>query len=58
VKYHYIVFDFCALYRGGVLLPSSDAIDASWVSPGELQRYGLTEAALEAVHKGLEMAGF
>jgi len=44
VEYHYLVFDFKAVYRSGELCSSSDAIDARWIRIGELSLYELTDS--------------
>ena len=44
IKYHYIVFDFKALYKSGILQHASDASDARWVRIDELDKYELTDA--------------
>ncbi len=53
VKYHYIVFDFKALYKGGTLSHSSDALETKWVKLDELSKYKLTEAVKEVIKEGL-----
>ncbi len=52
VKYHYIVFDFNAVYAEGMLKQSSDALEARWVHIDELCRYGLTDAVVDVIKKG------
>jgi ADP-ribose pyrophosphatase YjhB (NUDIX family) len=52
VKYHYLVFDFRAEYRGGSLAALSDAIDARWVARGDLERYRLADAARRVIEGG------
>ena len=52
VKFHYIVFDFNAIYRSGTLTHSSDALDSQWVDLDELNRYGLTDAVIDVIKKG------
>ncbi|MBN2324194.1 MAG: NUDIX hydrolase [Spirochaetes bacterium] len=49
VKYHYVVFDFKAYYKGGRLEHSSDASDARWIPIRELDRYELSDAVLDVV---------
>jgi 8-oxo-dGTP diphosphatase len=49
VKYHYVVFDFKALYKSGTLKHSTDASDARWVRIDELDKYKLTIAVLGLV---------
>ena len=52
VKFHYLVFDFRAGYRGGSLAALSDALDARWVARGDLGRYGLTDDARRIIEGG------
>ena len=52
VKFHYIVFDFNAIYRSGTLTHSSDALDSQWVDLDELNRYELTDAVIDVIKKG------
>lgn len=54
VKYHYIVFDFKALYKGGTLFSSSDALDARWVSLDKLPDYGITIAVKEIIQEAVD----
>jgi 8-oxo-dGTP diphosphatase len=53
VKYHYVVFDFKALYKSGALKHASDASDARWVPIDEVDGYGLTDAVLGLVREAL-----
>jgi 8-oxo-dGTP diphosphatase len=55
VKYHYIVFDFKALYRGGSLASSSDALDARWVHLNRLSEYELTSDVREIIREAVHM---
>lgn len=43
VKYHFIIVDFLAVPKGGVMKASSDALEARWVRREEFRRYPLTE---------------
>jgi 8-oxo-dGTP diphosphatase len=56
VKFHYLVFDFRAEYRGGSLAALTDALDARWVERGDLDRYDLTDAAREIIEEGFRIA--
>src|SRR5262245_7819098 len=50
IKYHYIVVDFWAEWRGGELQTSDEVMDARWVKPAELATYGLppwTQSVIE-----------
>ncbi len=52
VKFHYIVFDFNAVYKSGTLTHTSDALDSQWVDLDELHRYKLTDAVIDVIKKG------
>ena len=54
VKYHYIVFDFKALYKGGALFSSSDALDARWIPLDKLPDYGITVAVKEIIQEAVD----
>ena len=54
VKYHYIVFDFKALYKGGTLFSSSDALDARWVPLDKLPDFGITIAVKEIIREAFD----
>jgi len=56
VKYHYIVFDFKALYKSGVLLSSSDALDAQWVHLNKLAEFDLTPAVRNIIQEAVYMS--
>ncbi|MCG3140325.1 MAG: hypothetical protein HDKAJFGB_01371 [Anaerolineae bacterium] len=50
IKYHYVVIDFWAEWRGGALKAQTDALDARWVALAELDQYALppiTRAVIE-----------
>jgi len=54
VKYHYVIIDFLADYKGGELSPSTDADDARWVDIKELRNYALTSSC-EKLFKKLHL---
>jgi len=43
IKYHFIIVDFMATPKGGVMKASSDALEARWVKKEEFEQYQLTE---------------
>ncbi len=53
VKYHYIVVDFWAKWRGGTLRPASDVLAARWVKPIDLDVYGLPSWTRAAIDKAI-----
>jgi 8-oxo-dGTP diphosphatase len=44
LRYHYVLLQFLARPREGVLKPTSDVTDARWVSLEEVEKYDLTES--------------
>ncbi len=53
VQYHYIIIDYVAKYKQGVLKPASDILDARWVSLAEMEKYDLTEGLLPVIQKAV-----
>ncbi|MBS7619553.1 NUDIX hydrolase [Candidatus Bathyarchaeota archaeon] len=51
IKFHFIVIVYLAKIKGGVLSPSSDAMDARWVKVDELSNYELTETFKDLIAK-------
>ncbi len=44
LRYHYLLLQFLARPKGGVLQPTSDVTDARWVPLEEVENYDLTES--------------
>jgi len=44
LKYHYVLLQFLARPRGGTLKPSSDVLEARWVSLEDVETYDLTKS--------------
>jgi 8-oxo-dGTP diphosphatase len=57
VEYHYLVFDFKAVYKSGELRSSSDADDARWIRIGELALYELTAPVSAVIEEAAEKSG-
>jgi ADP-ribose pyrophosphatase YjhB (NUDIX family) len=55
VRYHFVIVDYLCLPIGGTLACSSDAEAAEWVSMDGIDRFSLTETALDVIAKGLEV---
>jgi len=43
LRYHYILIQFLTRPKSGTLKPSSDVVDAKWVSLEEIEKYDLTK---------------
>ena len=56
VRYHYVLIDYVCQPVSGRLMPGSDVSEAIVADPGGLEKYGLTEKALEVIHRGLRLA--
>ena len=53
-EYHFIIIDYACRVRGGTssaAAPGTDAADARWVPLDELDRYGVTAAAIAVIQK-------
>ncbi|MGD9131275.1 MAG: NUDIX hydrolase [Candidatus Bathyarchaeota archaeon] len=44
LRYHYVLLQFLARPKEGVLKPTSDVTDARWVTFEEVEKYDLTES--------------
>ncbi len=55
VRYHYVIIDFLASWRGGRLKAASDILEARWVDLAQLGDLPLTEGAAAVVEKGLSL---
>jgi len=51
VKYHFVIIDYLAEPRTGLLKASSDALEAKWVNVDELTRYDLTSSLVELINR-------
>jgi len=54
VRYHYVLIDFVCRPTGGTLCCATDAADATWAQLADLDRFGLAEATLAMIHKGVK----
>jgi ADP-ribose pyrophosphatase YjhB (NUDIX family) len=55
VQFHYVLIDFVCRVSGGSLRVGSDAEDARWAEPGELQAYGLADVTMRVIEKALRV---
>jgi ADP-ribose pyrophosphatase YjhB (NUDIX family) len=51
VKYHYVLIDYFARYKGGDLTPQSDVSDANWFSQAELEQLEIPEVTRKVILK-------
>lgn len=56
IRYHYVIIDVYAHYRGGDPVAASDGERARWVSAGELDSLPLTPTAAPWARKALGLA--
>ncbi len=55
VQYHFVIADFLCTPCGGTLTAADDALDVAWVTPEELEGYGVNEHAAAVIRKGLAL---
>ena len=55
--YHYLVFDFLAIYKSGETRAMSDAHETLWVKVEKLDEINVAEKAKEMILRGFEMLG-
>jgi len=58
VQYHYVVLDFLAYYRDGVLTRGDDAADVRWVPAAELAECDIMPETRKVIGKALTMVGY
>ena len=59
LQYHYVLLQFLARPKGGILKPTSDATEARWVPLEEVEKYDLTNSLRLFLKKHLkELEGF
>ncbi len=51
VKYHYVLIDYFARYKGGDLTAQSDVSDANWFSQAELEQLEIPEVTRKVILK-------
>lgn len=54
VRYHYVLIDFLCHLTGGEVQAASDAADARWFAPEELDSLKLPQDTRNVIGKGLE----
>lgn len=53
VEYHFVIIDYLCRAVGGRTTSGSDAAEAVWVPPAELERYRLTDKAASVIAKAI-----
>lgn len=56
VVFHYVIVDYLCRHVSGEARAGSDALEARWVAPGELEPLDLTAKALEVVGEGFRLS--
>jgi hypothetical protein len=57
IEYHFVIVDYLCKVRSGQAASGSDAAALQWVAVVDLERWGVTPAAIGVVHKALALAG-
>lgn len=55
IRYHYVVIDFWAHFRGGDVAPADDVDDVAWVPVGSLEEMPMEEATRRVVRKAHDL---
>jgi mutator protein MutT len=56
VEFHYVLVDFACRKSGGALACASDAEQAVWADASDLATYGVADATVAVIEKGLARA--
>jgi 8-oxo-dGTP diphosphatase len=51
LRHHFVILDYLVEVTGGSLVPASDARDARWCEPAELESMALTEGLLPVIDR-------
>lgn len=51
IKYHFVIIDYLAEPRGGLMRAASDALEAKWVRAEELPHFDLTPTLVELLKR-------
>jgi 8-oxo-dGTP diphosphatase len=55
IQYHYVLADYYCRITGGALNAGSDASEARWVDPDEMQAMGVAEITAQVVRKAVSI---
>ena len=53
IRYHFVIVDFLCWANGGDAAPGSDADGVAWVTPAEIDDYGINAHAKAVILRGL-----
>jgi len=56
IRFHYAIVDFEAVYVGGSVHTNEELLDAAWVTPDELDGYGVAASAKHVLLRALELS--
>ena len=56
VQYHFVLVDYVCRPAGGALRCGTDASDVVLADPARLDRYALTDKAVEVIRRGMELS--
>jgi 8-oxo-dGTP diphosphatase len=56
LRHHFVIHDYLVEVTGGSLAPASDARDARWCEPADLERLPLTEGLLPVIDRARDTA--
>jgi hypothetical protein len=51
VRFHFVLIDFWAELKGGILTPNHECLAVQWISRDNLPTYDLTDGARKAIEK-------
>jgi len=55
IRYHFVVIDFLAHYRGGEIRAGDDAAELRWATPEDLDAYALMPATRAMIERALRI---
>ena len=53
IQYHYVIVDYLARWVSGDLVPSSEVLEARWVSPEDFPAFNMTRGTTEVIQRML-----
>ena len=55
IQYHYIILNYLCQYMGGSVRANSDAGEAQWFHPKEIESLDLSEGLSDVIQKGIQI---